>query len=256
MTSPRYGDVSVSWDDSVVLVEIHRPPHNYFDRQLILNLAEAFTDLDDDPTCRAIVLASEGKSFCAGADFSVQGSGDPGAKQLYVEAVRLFACQKPVVAAIQGAAVGGGLGLALVADFRVVTPESRFGANFVKLGIHPGFGLTYTLPRVVGFQRAKLMFFTGRWISGEDAVAWGLGDILVPANQLRDAARQLAGEIAANAPLAVISTRLTMNQGLAEAIKAQTDHELAEQTRLFRTEDHREGVRAVSERRSGRFVGR
>jgi enoyl-CoA hydratase/carnithine racemase len=260
MTSLRYGDVSVSQENFVVLVEIHRPPNNYFDRQLIRNLTEAFTALDDDPACRAIVLASEGKSFCAGADFSPEGvsggPGDPGAEQLYVEAVRLFACKKPVVAAIQGAAIGGGLGLALVADFRVVSPEARFGANFVKLGVHPGFGLTFTLPRVIGLQRAKLMFLTGRRITGMDAVAWGLGDLLVPANQLRDAAKRLAGEIAENAPLAVLSTRSTMHRGLTEALKAQTGHELDEQIVLFRTEDHREGVRAVSERRPGRFVGR
>jgi enoyl-CoA hydratase/carnithine racemase len=256
MRSFRYGDVSVDWEDSVVLVEIHRPPHNYFDRQLVLDLTEAFTALDADPSCRAIVLASEGKSFCAGADFSLRGPGDPGAALLYVEAVRLFGGKKPVVAAIQGAAIGGGLGLALVADFRVVCPEARFGANFVKLGVHPGFGLTLTLPRVIGLQRAKLMFLTGRRITGKEAVAWGLGDMLVPASQLRNTAKRLAGEIAANAPLAVVSTRSTMHQGLAEAVKAQTDHELAEQIRLFRTEDHREGVRAVSERRPGHFVGR
>lgn len=256
ITSSRYGDVSVSCEDFVALLEIHRPPHNYLDRQLILNLIEAFTALDDDPACRAIVLASAGKSFCAGADFNVTGAGDPGAAQLYAEAVRLFGCKKPVVAAIQGAAIGGGLGLALVADFRVVSPEARFGANFVKLGLHPGFGVTYTLPRVIGMQRSKLMLLTGKRITGHDAVAWGLGDILVPAKELRDAAKKLAGEIAANAPLAVVSTRMTLLQGLAEAIKAQTDHEFAEQARLFRTEDHREGVHAVNERRPGRFIGR
>jgi len=138
MTQSRYGDASVWIDNYVAQVEIHRPPHNYFDVQLIRDLAGAFNDLDADPACRALVLGAEGKSFCAGANFlnrNPTGATDPnqGGNPLYAEGVRLFSCKKPVVAAIQGAAIGGGLGLALVADFRVVTPDARFAGNFVKI---------------------------------------------------------------------------------------------------------------------------
>jgi len=258
----QYGDVSVTLEEHIACVEIHRPPHNFFDHQLLKDLADAFEALDRDPACRAIVLASEGKSFCAGADFKQRAAtrgGEAesvGASLIYREAVRLFACEKPVVAAIQGAAVGGGLGLALVADFRVVSPEARFAANFVRLGIHPGFGLTYTLPRLIGIQRSSLMFLTGRRIPGEEAAAWRLADLLVFPDRLRATAKQLAAEIAEGAPLAVRSTRMTLRRGLADAVKAQTDHEFSEQSWLMQTEDHREGVRAVEERRRGRFVGR
>jgi enoyl-CoA hydratase/carnithine racemase len=138
----------------------------------------------------------------------------------------------------------------------VVAPEARFAANFANLGFHPGFGLSYTLPRIIGTQRASLMFYTGRRIKGEEAVAWGLGDILAPAEELRAVARNLAAEIAACAPLAVRSTRATMRAGLAEAVKAQLEHELSEQDRLRQTEDFQEGVRAVRERRPGRFIGK
>jgi len=260
MTETKIGDVSVALAGNVAQVEIQRPPHNFFDVQLIRNLAEAFEALDKEPACRALVLAAQGKSFCAGANFTNRPAANEGASgggnPLYVEAVRLFACKKPVVAAIQGPAIGGGLGLALVADFRVISPEARFAANFVKLGIHPGFGLTYTLPRLIGTQKASLMFYTGRRISGDEAVAWGMGDILAEPTRLREVATQLAEEIAENAPLALVSTRATMRRGLADAVKTQTDHELAEQTWLMRTEDHREGVKAVTERRPGRFIGR
>jgi len=261
MSDLHYGDVSVRLEAHIALVEIHRPPHNHFDAQLIQDLADAFESLDSDPECRALVLASEGKSFCAGASFN-QGAAAAGdevassTSRLYQHAVRLFSSEKPVVAAIQGAAIGGGLGLALVADFRVVSPEARFAANFVKLGIHPGFGLTYTLPRVIGVQRAALMFYTGRRIAGEEAVAWGLADVLASPELLREEAIKLATEIAECAPLAVQSTRATMRRGLADAVRAQTDHEHSEQSRLFQTEDHQEGVRAVKERRPGRFRGR
>ena len=260
MFEPKYGDVSVALDCNVATLEIHRPPHNFFDFNLIRDLANAFEALDNEPECRALMLCSEGKSFCAGANFanrdaqSGEAPARPGENPLYVEGVRLFRCKKPVVAAIQGAAIGGGLGLALVADFRVATVEARFAANFVKIGIHPGFGLTYTLPRLIGAQKASLMFYTGRRIEGKEALAWGLCDQLAEPDDLRDSALTLAEEIAEAAPLAMLSTRATMRQGLADAVKAQTDHEFKEQSWLFKTEDHREGVKAVAERRPGKFL--
>jgi enoyl-CoA hydratase/carnithine racemase len=261
MTQTKYGDVSVSLEDYVAEVEIHRPPHNFFDVQLIRDLAEAFNALDADSACRASILSAEGRSFCAGANFANRAATgvEPGTAKgnpLYSEAVRLFDCKKPLVAAVQGPAIGGGLGLALVADFRVVSPDARFSANFVKIGIHPGFGLTYTLPRLIGYQRANLMFLTGRRISGDEALEWGLADILVSPDRLRATAKALAAEIAENAPLAVVSTRSTVRRGMAEAVKAQTDIEFVEQDWLMRTADHREGIKAVAERRPGNFTGK
>jgi enoyl-CoA hydratase/carnithine racemase len=260
MTQLQFGDVSAVLDGHIALIEIHRPPHNYFDADLIQNIADSFEAMEKERECRVIVLASEGKSFCAGANFHSRSSaGDEVAEttsRLYRNALRLFACAKPIVAAVQGAAIGGGLGLSLVADFRVVSPDARFGANFVKLGIHPGFGLTYTLPRIIGIQKASLMFYTGRRITGEQALEWGLADLVASPELLREKAIKLANEIAECAPLAVQSTRATIRRGVVEAVKAQTDHEHAEQSRLFLTEDHKEGVRAVNERRAGNFKGR
>jgi enoyl-CoA hydratase/carnithine racemase len=261
MTQAKYNDVSVAVENYVAQVEIHRPPHNFFDVQLIRDLADAFNALDADPACRVSVLCAEGKSFCAGANFANRAATgvEPGTVRrnpLYSEAVRLFDCKKPIVAAIQGAAIGGGFGLALVADFRVVSPEARFAANFVKIGIHPGFGLTHTLPRLIGAQRANLMFLTGRRITGEEAYQWGLADVVAEPEKLRKAALELAAEIAENAPLAVVSTRKTVRRGLSEAVKAQTDIEFIEQDWLMGTEDHREGVKAVGERRPGNFTGK
>lgn len=261
----KFGDATVELSkDYVATVEIHRPPHNYFDDALIRSLADAFEALDKEAQCRTIVLAAEGKSFCAGANFQSRPENNPlnqsqtpaGSNPLYLEAVRLFRCKKPVIAAIQGAAIGGGLGLSLVADFRVAAPEARFAGNFVKIGIHPGFGLTYTLPRLIGPQRAALMLLSGRRIDGETAVAWGLADQLSSLDKLRTDAHALAAEIAESAPLALISTRATLRDKLADMVEAQTRHELKEQTWLMKTEDHREGVKAVAERRAGNFTGR
>ena len=257
-----YSDIAVSHDGHVATVEIQRPPNNFFDVELITDLARTFEELDADGDCRALVLCSEGKHFCAGNNFGRQRSEAEqrdraaGRNPLYSAAVRLFDAKKPVIAAVQGAAVGGGFGLAVMADFRVVCPEARFTANFVKLGFHPGFGLTHTLPRIIGTQKANLMFLTGRRIDGETAFEWGLADVLTSMEKLRTGAQTLAAEIAENAPLALKSVRATMHQGLPAGVQAATDHENAEQARLTQTEDHKEGVRAVAERRPGNFVGR
>jgi len=243
-------------DDHVATVEIDRPPHNYFDHKLIQSMAEAFTALDEDDACRASVLCSNGKSFCAGANFTGPREAEPAPGSLYREAVRLFSTRKPVVAAVQGAAIGGGLGVALFPDFRIAAPEARFAANFSRLGFHQGFGLTATLPPLVGQQMALDMLYTGRRVNGEEAFAKGLCDRLVPLEKLREEAHAFAREIAISAPLAILSIHKTMRGDLAEKVQAATDHELQEQDLLRRTEDFKEGVRATAERREPNFQGR
>jgi len=248
----EYSDVGFEIVGNVAIVEMRRPPHNFFDVELMNTLAQIFEDADQDASIRAIVLAAQGTAFCAGADFSTPGGPS---RDVYPAAARLFATRKPIIAAIQGPAVGGGFGLALVADFRVAAPEARFSANFVKLGIHPGFGLTHTLPRLIGVQKASLLMYTGRRLNGEQALACGLVDELVDQSELRQGALKLAGEIAEAAPLAVIATRATLRHGLFDAYRTQVQHESDEQTKLLATADAREGVVAVAERRPGRFIG-
>ena len=257
----RTGDVELIHSGNVTVVEIRRAPYNFFDAGLIGDIADAFEYLDEVTDCRAVVLAAQGKAFSAGANFQsdsgqalFDGDSDRSAGDLYQHAVRLFRTRKPVVAAVQGPAVGGGLGLALVADFRVACEHTRFSANFVQLGVHCGFGISYTLPRVIGQQKASLMLYTGRRVGPDEALAMGLADVLTRADHLREGAIELAAEIAAAAPLAVESTRMTLRQGLAEAVENQLKRELAEQLRLATTRDHAEGVKAVMERRPGNFT--
>ncbi len=265
---PDYQDIEVTQDGFVTTVEIQRPPHNFFDYSLIKQIADAFSAADEDSNCRAIVLASQGKSFCAGANFGTGKDNDSGSSNstgdgfwdttgmLYREGARLFGNKKPIVGAIQGAAIGGGLGLSLVPDFRVVCPETRFAANFVKLGIHQGFGISVVLPRLIGQQAANMMLLTGRRLNGQQALDLGLADVLTEKDTLRAEAHKLAQEMAENAPLAMISVRETMREGLAKAVAETTEHELAEQLRLRATEDALEGIRSVAERRTGNFQGR
>ncbi len=256
-----YGDVEVSdGGGRVAVVTIHRPPDNYFDAGLIASIADAYEAIDEEADYRAIVLRSEGRHFCAGAALGPRPgtsslSTSPG-RHLYDEAVRIFSTATPVVASVQGAAIGGGLGLALTADFRIGTPEARFSANFARLGFHHGFGLTVTLPEAVGPQKALNLLYTGRRINGEEAQRIGLLDVLVPREDLERAAHELAAEIAASAPLAVVSIRQTMRGDLPERIRVATARERAEQDRLTRTADFAEGVTATAERRPPEFAGR
>jgi len=254
-------DIGCDLDDAVAVVELRRPPHNYFDIELIGALADVFEALDADSHCRAIVLAAQGSAFCAGADLSKRTANPPqrsahAVNPLYGEALRLFSCTKPVVAAVHGAAVGGGLGLALAADFRVTCVEARFSANFNRLGFHPGFGLSVTLPRVVGAQQAALLFYTGRRIDGQEAHRIGLADVLVAQDQVRQRAIELAAEIAVSAPIAVQATRATLRRGLADQIRVAVAHESAQQNAQYQTEDFKEGIAAMAARRPPQFKGR
>jgi enoyl-CoA hydratase/carnithine racemase len=241
--------------DHVATVELRRPPNNFFDVAMIRRIADLYEALAAERDVRAIVLCATGKHFCAGADFSA-GSGAAGRPgELYREAVRLFSAELPVIAAVQGAAIGGGLGLACSADFRVATPQARFAANFARLGFHHGFALTATLPGIVGQQQALGLLYTGRRIDAAEAHRLGLADHIADIGELRGAAHAIARDIAASAPLAVRSIRATMRASLLDAVREAVEREAAEQQRLLHTADWREGVRASLERREPEFVG-
>jgi 2-(1,2-epoxy-1,2-dihydrophenyl)acetyl-CoA isomerase len=258
----------------VALMTLRRPPHNYFDVPMVRRLADLYAEADADPSVRVIVLASEGRNFSAGANFGGDGDrtvpvgagGEDGADALYTEAARVFGIGIPVVAAVHGTAIGGGFGLAVSADFRVAAPATRFCANFARLGIHHGFGLTVSLPRVVGEQHALDMLLTGRRVHGIEAHRIGLADRLVDdpepggsptdaADAVREGALALAAELAEAAPLAVRSIKATQRGGLAEAVAAATPREASEQRVLRETADFVEGVAANAERRTPRFTG-
>ena len=256
----RIGDIHITRDGFVATIMIDKPPINAVSVDLMRDLADALEMLDKDGVTRAVVLATTGKVFCSGADLSNRTSEGPiperSINPLYDQAVRLFSTELPIIAAVQGAAIGAGLGLSLIADFRVAAPEARFAANFTKLGFHPGFGLTYTLPRLIGRQNAAMMFLSGERYDASEALEMGLVDDLVDLPRLLGRAQTMAATIAENAPLAVRSTRKTLRGDLAAAVRAATDHEFSEQQWLMKTDDFKEGVKAVTERRAGDFKGR
>lgn len=255
-------DIGVSLDGHVAVVELRRPPNNFLDVDLIAELASALERLDQEPQCRSVVLAAQGKHFCAGGNLKkrleVEAEGKafvPPSRHIYKEARRLVQTRKPIVAAVQGSAIGAGMGLALVADFRVTCKEARFAANFTAIGFHPGFGMTVTLPRLVGHQRARWLMYTGKRIPGDEAYAMGLADRLVEQDQVRAVAIEMAAEIAKSAPLSVQATREALNVEFLVQFRAATERESFEQNWLRETSDYKEGVLASSERREPVFTG-
>ena len=254
-TTTTFGDVTARLDDGYVAeVELHRPPANYFDNALIAGVVDAVA-WAESAGGRAVVLCAEGKHFCAGLDFGASDKPGGGSlATLYGSAHLLIDGPLPLVAAVQGSAIGGGLGLALAADFRVAAPSSRFSANFARLGFHQGFGISLTLPAAVGRQRALELLTTGARIDGDQALAIGLVDRL--ADDPRAGAHVLASEIAGSAPHAVRSIRATLRADLVDGFAAMVDHERAEQVRLMQTADFREGIAASMGRRPPEFTGR
>ena len=259
MTVPTFDELRVEMDGPVAVLTIARPPANYFDRPLITAIADTLDGLATDGTTRAAVLASEGKHFCAGANFGTTAEGADRvseSRRLYAEGARLFSTGIPVVAAVQGSAVGGGLGLACSADFRVASADTRLWANFARLGFHQGFGLTVSLPRLVGDQAARRMLVGAERVDGTRALELGLVDRLTdPGGELAGAVAY-AHELSALAPLAVRSIRETLRGDLSERVVEALDREATEQAWLWETADSLEGITASLERRAPVFIGR
>ena len=214
--------VSVDHAGDIAVVTLRRPPHNLLTEPVLRALADAVAALRG--VARAAVVCSEGRSFCAGADFrsgeapdpTEQGGFEVRTAAFYQQAVRIFDAPVPLVAAVQGAAIGAGFGLALACDLCVVGELGWFQANFVRLGIHPGFALSTTLPRAVGPGRAADLLLTGRRVDAAEAGRVGIAQRVVSAGD--EVGRARAGHAdRRRRPLAVAATRSTLRRGLVDA---------------------------------------
>jgi enoyl-CoA hydratase/carnithine racemase len=244
----------------IAVVTFERPPANFLSPEMTGELADTLEAIGDDGTTRAVVLRADGKHFSAGADFTVRDAHGErqliDIEELYRHAVRIFAQPVPLVACLHGAVIGGGLGLAMAADFRVAATDARISANFAQIGIHPGFGLSVTLPRTVGWTAATRLLYTGQSLNGAEAAEMALVDMTTTADNVVSASLALAADIASSAPLAVRSIRHTMRGTFLEDVRTAISREIREQRMLFATSDFDEGVSAARERRRPEFSGR
>jgi len=253
--------------DHVAEITLNRPDNrNSMTPDLLRGLSESVGRVQSDPNIRCVIITGRGKSFCAGADFKSQGAQDSGGAfykaphersySIYASFLSVLDIEVPTIAAMQGHAIGGGLGLAIVCDLRVANRNARYGANFVRLGLHPGMATTYILPRLLGVPKATELLLTGRLFSGAEAAELGLANYALDGEQVLNKGRELAAEIASAAPLAVRWTKRSIYRGLGWDPRGAARYEAHEQSRTIETEDFREGVNALLEKREPSFKGR
>ena len=260
--------VEVSDAGHVRTIRLNRPEKkNALSQQLAWGVVAAIDEAAREDNVWVVALTGSGDAFCAGLDLS--GAAEPfhpspamTAQLDDISWVGQFLlatrkrCDKPVVGGINGVAVGAGLGLAMSCDVRLIARSARLMAGYTRIGGSPDAGLTITLPQAMGYEKAMRFMMENRTLTGEEAVAWGMADLLVPLADVRKAAIDLAKEIAESAPLAVMSTRETMRRGFADGAEIATERELTEQDWTRKTEDFKEGVKSYAEKRPGNWKGR
>jgi enoyl-CoA hydratase/carnithine racemase len=236
---------------------------------MLEQLSEKFLEADKNPDVRCIILTGAGRAFCAGLDLGSQagkteslGVLDNTEANMVEFNIRdtppivLHGIDTPVVCALNGGAAGYGFDIALGCDIRIASDTAKMAPGFAKRGILPESGGTWLLPRIVGYARAAEIAFTGRTLSAQECVELGLVNETVPAEQLMDRAREMAGEIAANAPLAVRAIKRMMRAAETETFEQNVHHVFLQLLPLFRTQDFKEGVAAFIEKRQPDFKGR
>lgn len=261
--------------DAIATITLNRPDRmNTISGPMLRQLSERLLQAERDRDVRAIVLTGTGRAFCAGLDVAAasgrtgsQGTSAPaGANEAPPVSVTLdvktspptviFNLEKPVICAINGAAAGYGMDTALGCDIRIMAQSAKMAPAFVKRGIVPESGGTWYLPRLVGWSKAAEIIFTGRTLPAEECLELGLASHVVPDAELPAFARKLAGEIAANAPLAVQSAKRLMRMGLSQQFDDHVHHVYLNFLQLMRTEDAREGMTSFVQKRAPDFQGR
>ncbi|MBX7077936.1 MAG: enoyl-CoA hydratase/isomerase family protein [Nannocystaceae bacterium] len=264
-----YTDLQYQTEGPLAIITLDRPAaRNAYSSAMVDSLVAALDAAERDEQVRAIILTGAGQAFHAGGDLKQMRdatgmfAGDPVAlRRQYIEGIqrvprRISLCDKPIVAAINGAAIGAGLDLACMCDLRVAAEGAQLGSTFVKVGLVPGDGGAYVLARAIGFARALELMLTGRVIDAHEALAIGLVHRVVEAGAVMDAARQLAGAIAHNAPLAVRLTKRAAYRSWDCDLETALELAASYQGMVQNTADHREAVEAILGKRAPAFTGR
>ncbi|MBW1923994.1 MAG: enoyl-CoA hydratase/isomerase family protein [Deltaproteobacteria bacterium] len=247
----------------VAQIKLNRPENrNSMDEETMKAFGQALERVRASRNLRCLVVTGSGSTFCAGADFKSslldrkEGLPHEFLFQVYSPFLAVHDLPIPTIAAMNGHAIGGGFGLALVCDIRVANRAARYGANFARLGLHTGMGTSYLLPRLVGFSLASELLFTGRLVDGETALRMGLVNYAEEEPRVLERAWEIAREIAICAPVAVRMIKRSIARGLAWDLRSAAEMEAHCQSRTFEMEDAKEGVAALLEKRAPVFRGK
>ncbi len=258
--------IKVSEDANILTITLDRPDKlNAFVGHMRRDLAEALEHAGSDRTIRAVVITGAGRAFCAGGDVSYtaelmeRNDADEfarllGAARRVVVAIREMT--KPVLASINGAASGAGFNLALACDLRIASSDATFSQSFAKIGLHPDWGGTYFLPRLVSPSKACELFFLGDTLDAGEALRLGLVNVVVPPEQLTEETKKLAMRLRDAPPVSVAAAKHAVYTSDAANLEKMLQYELESQLQCFESQDGREGVRAFLEKRPARFTGR
>jgi len=258
-----FSSIKYSKNEAVVTITLNRPEAlNALNREMTTELREAFLRVEGDKNVRVVILTGAGRGFCAGADLGMikEATGANDQRQLLISLNRLVLSMrnlgKPVIAAVNGAAVGGGCCLAIACDLVVASKEAKFGFVFPQVGLSGSdLGATYLLPRIIGLTRATKMLLLGEIIGAEEAERYGMVNVLVPAGELMEAAWKLAERIAANPPLAMEVNKLAINKGLGMDLNTDLEYEAYLQAFCMQTEDHLIGLESFLEKKQPPYKG-
>ena len=260
-----YQHIDISEDSNIVKITLNRPEKlNAFVGHMRRDLAEALEEAGSDHTVRVVVITGAGRAFCAGGDVgfmaelverkdSEEFSRLLGSARRVITAIRQMT--KPVVASVNGPAFGAGFNLALACDLRIASTAATFSQSFAKVGLHPDWGGTYFLPRMVTTNKACEMFFLGEVIDAEEALQLGILNRVVPPEELESATRQLAERLRDAPPLAVAAAKQAVYMSHAAELEEMLRYENEAQLRCFGSHDGREGLRAWIEKRLPKFKG-
>jgi len=255
-----------SIENGVALLVMNRPDKlNALNNELATALNQTLERISRNDAVRAVVLTGAGRAFCAGGDLATIGKGREAndAKQLEPilragmgAVLRMRTIPQPVVAAVNGAAAGAGMNIALAADIRIAAEEAAFGQNFAKVGLYPDYGGTYFLPQLVGPSKAAELFYTGDMIDAQTALQLGLVNRVVPGARLEAEVRAFAAKLAAGPPLAIRAVKQTLFASEKEALTKALEAEVHHQMHCFASEDCLEGIHAFFEKRTPQFKGK